>query len=270
MKKLSLVLIISLFTLVIASTADAKNDKKFAPLSEEAVENGTYDVEGHPDMKVKVFVYHGKPDEKPGKPAPVEPTLVCGLSDPDSESVVSNFKISLPSEWQYRLNQKSAPALIGSVSLETIAQNAFNVWKAAIGSTVTFTKGSDTAINRAQLDGQNIVSWGRASGSALAVSYLWYYSDTGKMAEVDTIMNNRFSWKWSDPSSWSDGQACAYQEVYDAQDILTHEFGHTMGLNDHYEISYANNTMYGYGSKGEMKKDTLTAGDIAGVGAIYK
>ena len=273
MKKLSLILIISLFVLTAITTADAKNDKKFAPLSEEATENGIYDVEGRPDLKVKVFVYHGKPVEKPSKPAPLQPTLSCtdsNTSDPDSQAPISNFGVTLPGTWEYRLNPGSVPSSVGPENLEKIAGNAFKVWEDEVGNTTNIVKGDNTSVNRAQFDGQNIVSWGRASVSALAVSYLWYYPDTGKMVEVDTIMNNKFSWEWSDPVSWPTGQTCAYQGVYDAQNILTHEFGHTFGLNDHYTSAYANNTMYGYGSKGETKKDTLTDGDKTGVVALYQ
>ena len=82
-------------------------------------------------------------------------------------------------------------------------------------------------------------------------------------------MNKRFNWYWSDPSSWPAGQICAYEGVYDAQNILTHELGHTIGLDDEYESSYINNTMYGYGSKGETKKNTLTTGDKNGALTLY-
>ena len=82
-------------------------------------------------------------------------------------------------------------------------------------------------------------------------------------------MNRRTSWGWSDPSDWPDGQTCALDGVYDAQNILTHELGHTMGLDDHYDAPYENNTMYGYGSRTETKKNTLTTGDITGVSKLY-
>src|SRR3989338_865290 len=58
---------------------------------------GTYDVPGRPDLKLKVFVYHGKNDaadqvRRGGKPVPPEPTLTCveeAIGDPGSASVVS-------------------------------------------------------------------------------------------------------------------------------------------------------------------------------------
>ena len=63
---------------------------------------------------------------------------------------------------------------------------------------------------------------------------------------------------------------CAYIESYDAQNILTHEIGHWFGLDDEYDATnYQNATMYGYGSKTEVKKNTLTDGDINGLRAIY-
>ena len=42
-----------------------------------------------------------------------------------------------------------------------------------------------------------------------------------------------------------------------------------MGLADEYTQEYADNTMFGYGSKGETKKNTLTTGDKTGLTAIY-
>ena len=51
--------------------------------------------------------------------------------------------------------------------------------------------------------------------------------------------------------------------------LLTHELGHSMGLNDEYDTTYVDNTMFGYGSMTETKKDTLTTGDIIGVKSLY-
>ena len=122
----------------------------------------------------------------------------------------------------------------------------------------------NTNVNRARYDGQNIIAWGRTNGSALAVTYTWFNQATGYVAEVDTIMNQKFSWFWN-----ATNNTCTEQNSYDAQNILTHELGHWMGLDDTYDSTYVNNTMYGYGSKGETKKDTLTTGDVSGVNAIY-
>ena len=55
-----------------------------------------------------------------------------------------------------------------------------------------------------------------------------------------------------------------------AENILNHELGHWLGLEDQYDAAnfqYA--TMYGYGSKGEVLKNTLTDGDNTGAFSIY-
>lgn len=229
--------------------------------------DGVYDVPGRPNWKLRVFVHPAKP-ERPGTSTP--PQLVCGATsvvDPDSSSTVAGAGWVLPSAWVYALNPSSVPGTVGSANLATIAANAFSVWESPVGPAVSVTRGADTSVSRAVLDGQNIITWGRTSGSALGVSYIWYQS--GVAMEVDTIFNKKFTWYWSNPATWPSGETCAYSGVYDAQDILTHELGHTFGLDDMYTAIYAANTMYGYGSKGETKKNTLTSGDIAGVELLY-
>ena len=79
-------------------------------------------------------------------------------------------------------------------------------------------------------------------------------------------MNKKFSWSWT---PYNISNLCSVQNTYDAQNILTHEIGHWFGLDDHYTTEYQENTMYGYGSKNEVKKDTLTIGDVLGLNLIY-
>lgn len=222
--------------------------------------DGIYNVSGRPDLKVRVFVHHPK-----AKPSPTpQPSLICNQADPDSLAVIPAAGWKLPSNWNYQLNLSSVPASVGSSNLTAFAQTAFSAWSTASGNKVTFVRGDNTSTNRKGLDGKNIVAWGRTSGSALAVTYTWYYTATNVVAEVDTIMNVKFPWSWS-----GNNDGCAVSNSYDAQNILTHELGHWMGLDDVYDVSYGENTMFGYGSKGEIKKDTLTTGDVVGVLAIY-
>ncbi|MFH1866982.1 MAG: matrixin family metalloprotease [Patescibacteria group bacterium] len=277
-------IILALFALMVPVSSQTTNAA--GPKIDLPEQAGVYDVPGNPHLKLRVFVHpaknqnHEKQDNKAkpagkGKPAPPPPTETCSptnTADPDSSAVVNGAGWSLPSTWVYRLNLGSVPSSVGSGNLATITDSSYNAWLNAapnVSAAVSITRGSDTGTNRARLDGQNIITWGRTSGSALATSYVWYYTATGIAAEVDTIMNKKFSWKWSDPATWPSGQTCAYQGVYDAQDILTHELGHTMGLADEYESAYQHNTMYGYGSTGETKKNTLTTGDKVGVENLY-
>ncbi len=260
--------LISTLTLVLAglvpATAGAVSSHGQQPALPEKA--GIYSVPGHSKLKLRVFVHNAKGN--PGKPGGSTPTpsLTCGLADTNSSTVDGLTGWKLPSgTWTYRLNTGSAPSLVGATGLTTAAANAFNAYTTTtdLGSSVNFTRGANTSVNKANYDGQNIISWGRTSGSALAVTYTWYNTSTGVVAEEDTIFNSKFSWAWSNQAN------CAYQGYYDAQNILTHELGHWMGLDDKYDSSFANNTMYGYGSPTEVKKNTLATGDVSAINSLY-
>lgn len=254
--------------LVLAKKSDEKKDHEIPEIE------GTYDVPGRPDMKVRVFVHN--PKGKPPKPSPspssspsptpTPPSSGCVVDDPPSEAKVDPAGWHLPGTWTYSLNPGSVPSSVGSSSnLEKMATDAFSRWSAAIGGKVNFVQGLPTTSSRQAYDGKNIIAWGRAPGTALAITYTWYYTSNNQVAEVDTIMNQKFPWSWV---AYSD-DVCVNPDTYDAQDILTHELGHWVGLDDMYTADHQNATMYGYGAKGEIKKDTLTNGDIAGTAAIH-
>ena len=255
-KKFFAILTILIIILGVSSSLVlAKNDKN----GDIPEEDGIYDVPGHPDLKVRVFVHKTKPGPTP------QPTLQCNLPDPASEAVVDSagWKLPTTTNWTYNLNLSSVPSSVGQTNLLTIATNSFKVWTDAINNQVTLIRGQDTTVSQKKFDKKNIIAWGAAPSSALGVTYIWYYPSTGLVAEVDTIMNKNYFWMWSGIST------CAYTNSYDAQSILTHELGHWFGLDDEYTSEYINNTMYGYGFKGDAKGDTLTYGDMLGVNAIY-
>lgn len=260
---IALITILVLVAGLSLSPALAKNDKDSGD-DEQIIpeQDGIYDVPGHSELKLKVIVHNAK--DKPG--TAVSPALTCNLSDSDSAAIVDPAGWHLPSVWTYNLNPSSVPSSVGSAELSTIANLAFGNWSGASKGKVTFKAGQSTTNTRARFDGKNIIVWGTTSNSALAVTYIWYYPSTGLAAEVDTIMNQRVAWSWTNQAI---SPNCANSNSYDSQDILTHELGHWMGLNDEYTNVYTNNTMYGYGSKGEVKKDTLTTGDISGILNIY-
>jgi hypothetical protein len=235
------------------SAENAKNNLENIPQKD-----GVYDIPNHPNMKVRVFVHYPKMF---GKPAPAP---VCTNSDPDSLSVVHAGYAHLPQTINYALNVSSVPSLVKGSNLPIIASNSIKVWTNAIGGKVTITQNGTTSVSKANSDdGINVIAWGTTPSTALAVTYAMYYTSgplDGTIAGVDTIMNNRVPWSWGSCNP----------KAYDAQNILTHELGHWMGLKDEYDAaSYQNATMYGYGSLGEIKKDTLTTGDINGARAIY-
>lgn len=259
-KYIKIVSLVSLVAMLLAlQPVFAKNDKSGDALPEQ---DGIYDVPKHPELKVRVFVHNSKP----GKPTPPAPACVP-VQDPDSEFVTAAADWHLPQDFTYYLNTSSVPSSVKGSNLETIAENAFGAWLSPLGWGTNHYLGI-TSVNKAAYDKQNIITWGRTSASALGVTYIWYNQFSGEAVEIDTVMNSRYAWTWSDPESWTNGM-CAFKNSYDAQDILTHELGHWFGLDDEYGAEYADNTMYGYGSQMETKKDTLSWGDVAGLQNIY-
>lgn len=241
--------VVFLFTLSVTVFAQSPN-------AEIPERNGDYPDPDHPGLRVRVFVH----EPHQGKPNPPSQPAEC--SDASSSAVVGPTSWKLPSgDFKYKINPSSVPSSVGGANLSSIVSNGFNAWTASINSTARPNLVADgtTTKTRNSLDGQNIITWGRTNGSALGVTYVWYYTATKLVAEVDTVMNQKFPWNY----------ASCNPSYYNAEDILVHELGHWFGLNDEYNTSYVENTMYGYGSKGEIKKITPTDGDKAGINLIY-
>ena len=257
-----LAILIALFLVITpvlaAREAAGAKEAAQAPEAPEVPEvDGTYDEPtARGIVKVRVIVHKQRQRVTTN-------LLVCDLADPDSNATVAAAGWHLPANWSYNLNVSSVPSSVGSANLPTIASKVFTDWRSASAGKISFVRGANTTVDRSRYDGRNIVAWGRTSGSTLGVTYIRYFISDGLVVDVDTIMNKRVPW------SWSNSNTCANSNSYDAENILTHEIGHWMGLDDHYDGAYVDNTMFGYGSKGEVKKNTLTTGDIAGVSAIY-
>lgn len=145
----------------------------FAPEFPDA--SGTYDVPGHPQMKVRIFVHKTKPAKPGSSPASV---LACGLNDPSSDAIVSAAGWMIPAGiWKYRVNP-NVPSTI-SAGLAAIVNNSFDAWvdiPDLKNAGVALQNDGTTGTNRAIKDGQNIIAWGKTSGSALG-RYLYLVSE---------------------------------------------------------------------------------------------
>lgn len=210
-------------------------------------------------IKLKVYVHY----PKPGKPQP-QP----GVCDP-TQNETSNYGLA---GWKrsgtvtYRVNYSSIPSTV--VNPQPAITNSFEVWEQHTGGKVNFVEGAPTTLTRYARDGVNLVAWGRVSASgAIAVTYTWYNATTGEAVEQDVIMNSKLPWKQTYVSN--PDAVCGDLYAYDVQNILTHEVGHWVGLDDLYDDVDQDLTMYGYGDKGELKKVTLGLGDVKGMDALY-
>jgi len=171
---------------------------------------------------------------------------------------------------EYRVNFPNSSFLEG-------IDAAFQVWEDDLQSTIdfknvgSFTGDPSSFKTLSQRNGVNEVGWVDISQeyrNAIAVTMVWYDPLSKVIVEVDMAMNSALPWKQNtitdDPNSSSGDPDC-----FDVQDIATHEAGHWLMLGDLYNKPTASQTMYGYGSKGEMSKRSLESGDLAGLRAIY-
>ena len=145
------------------------------------------------------------------------------------------------------------PAIHASSEAWDDATSAELVNTYVVSSSVTLDGPTDDGVNEivfGDIDNQNII----------AQCTYWFYRRTKALADFEIVFNTKyFTW----------GDATATSGVMDVQNIATHELGHGFGLADLYQDQYAELTMYGYGSAGEIQKRTLEPGDIAGIQALY-
>lgn len=242
---------ISLMFMAPVSITVAKN-KSIDPIPEQS---GDYNDPENPGIRVKVFVH--SPKQKTSNNL----SSACSLDLPSTAVTGStDWKLS-PKTWFYKINKASIPSSVGGTNIENIAVSGFNNWSNSITSSIKpiFSYSGTTSINKSRYDGQNILAWNRLSGGTLGITYVRYYVSTGQVVDVDTLLNQRYSWTVNTCSTFA----------YDVADILVHEQGHWLGLDDHYTSDYINNTMYGSATTSENKKVTLTEGDIRGLNFIY-
>ena len=210
-----------------------------------------------PGMKVRAFIH---------RPRVVEHAHL-GTCTPDDSLTDTNFGLTgwhLPSGGiTWKLNPSTVPSSVGAAVARTVVTNAFAKWTAADTQKI-FVDGGDTTAKNAKFDRVNTIFWKRTGAGTIGVTYIWYYTATGLVAEVDTIFNSAYPWR---VFSGVDGCSTQY-DAYDLENIAVHEFGHWIGLDDLYGDGDVDMTMYGFGAGGELKKRSLAIGDITGANAV--
>ncbi len=111
-------------------------------------------------------------------------------------------------------------------------------------------------------DGRNLITKVsnivNTTGNVTLMRTYYYYDLYGtkyQIYESDIVINNSVPWR-------NNGSA----NGYDVQNVMTHEFGHMLGLG-HSEFTEA--TMYESSSMGEIKKRDLHQDDLNGFNALY-
>ena len=132
---------------------------------------------------------------------------------------------------------------------------AFNIF--GTGATGT-TDGADTVSPHGK---NEVMAENLGSTSTIAYTIVWGVfggpPQGRKLVEWDAVFNTDYAWSET-------GEA----NKMDYQNIATHEFGHALGL-AHPDNTCTEETMYAFASEGEIKKQTLEAGDLTGLEKLY-
>lgn len=197
---------------------------------------------------------------------------------------------SLPLTFTYN----PAQSKISSANFLQAIRGAADAWNKPYGSAIPSPFGTVLQIANASTtrglakDGVNVVLWGDPADchlpGAIAVACLHYAGPSGSAAhrivEVDIILNVDETWRHAtdldELTGYGTGTAAvALASWFDVQAVLTHEFGHAIGL-EHFigvraypsDLTDAGRhlqTMYAADYRGSTAKRSLEAGDILGL-----
>lgn len=243
-------------------------------------------------LALRLVVVQGQPNEKGGQEEPEKVRLeshifIDHFQEPSDKGITSSelfpvYKLFrggvkwLGTPVSYSVNVDGAPdgafdAIVASA--QTWDDNTGTELFAYPGATsIVFDEPEDLNI----VYFENTVSWASFTDlgfptDAVAVCQVWFYvmgSPSGKatgrvvgLAEFHIINNSE--WDWSVDAPQEDGVQ------FDIQNVDTHEFGHTLFLDDLYMPPAGGLTMFGYTALEETKKRDLGLGDILGLQALY-
>ena len=162
----------------------------------------------------------------------------------------------------FLLNPGNNRSGLFSSTILGVFNNALDKWETAASQDIVGAAALTGAKLKADYgypDGKNEAYFARLSSGTIAVTVVWY-TYTGSIVETDQAYNNRYAWS---------AQANGVAGKMDLDNIVTHENGHIMGMDDQYDPSCSAVTMYGYADYAEIDKRTLEQPDITGIGNLY-
>jgi hypothetical protein len=110
-------------------------------------------------------------------------------------------------------------------------------------------------------DGKSVISWDDLPTDVGGWIDNWYLDGNGYTIECDIVLNTDYKWN----TDYNYPTPCdEINDPKDLQDVITHELGHLLGLNDLRPDDSSEQTMYYRSSRCETKRRTLEAGDKEG------
>lgn len=241
-----------LFTIFLAaSTAPEAGSPQGPPII--AVQPVTGVTVG-PGRKLWVFVH---PVPGRGKP---QATTTC-TADGDSPTTPEFLGFVLPSPLSFKINAASIPIDHGMAT--GAITNSFRNWEAQTGKAFFGTISALGGASGPAADSNNTVGWAHlVPRTTLAATWVWTETIDGVdyVTDADIFYNLVHDWGVF-------GTCTSTEARFEVENVGTHEVGHVIGL-AHVKDPEAMATMYPSASRGEVKKKTLTATDIAGATVV--
>lgn len=194
-----------------------------------------------------------KPPRPPRSPKPPTTSTCAPATPPGASYVLEGWRV--PGPLTFHFNPATTPSDV--VNAASTFQAAFNAW-AAVGAP-QISVASDGHTTGPVADHVDEVMFAPLTGNTLGVTDTWKWTDG--TVESDTVVNS--SAPFFQPAS----EGCYNVDAYDLQSVVTHEFGHVLGL-DHSPSDPAS-TMYPLAAPGETFKRSPDRTDIAGITALY-
>ena len=150
-------------------------------------------------------------------------------------------------------------------------ERAVAPWNAEIRARIQFVRGNPLIQQCGGIagDNTNCIAFRDIAGLGLAESHVQRVPFTNDIREVDLDFDIQITDAQGGEFFWGHCNPNCQANVFDVQNVATHEFGHWLQLRDLNNPGEAELTMYQPISLRETKKKTLGFGDLLGAKALY-
>jgi hypothetical protein len=95
-----------------------------------------------------------------------------------------------------------------------------------------------------------------------------YYSIPFNSTSIKNTTSYDVDFDWAEDCESNDCTRPGNEKM-DFENIVTHELGHSVGLDDLFTEACSEETMYGFAAEGKINKRTLDGGGITGIIDLY-